>query len=89
MPSIPVVDDSLLNAQLTTALQQTQQFRSQLEQLASRLASRRETMRLTERIAADSKPLFEGIGLSRMQYLKPSIRSGNSPVAISKRRVHE
>ena len=70
LPSIPVVDDSLLNAQLTTALQQTQQFRSQLEQLASRLASRRETMRLTERIAADLKPLFEGGGLSRMQYLR-------------------
>ena len=70
LPSIPVVDESLLNAQLTTAHQQTQQFRSQLEQLASRLASRRETMRLTERIAADLKPLFEGGGLSRMQYLR-------------------
>ena len=66
---VPVVEDPLLNAQLTTARQQSQQFRSQLEQLASRLASRRETLRLTERIAADYKPLFEGGGMSRTQYL--------------------
>ena len=69
LPSIPVVEDPLLNAQLTTARQQSQQFRSQLEQLASRLASRRETLRLTERIAADYKPLFDGGGMSRTQYL--------------------
>lgn len=69
LPSIPVVEDSLLNAQLATARQQSQQFRSQLEQLASRLASRRETLRLTERIAADYKPLFDAGGMARTQYL--------------------
>ena len=69
LPPIPVVDDIRLNAQLTTARQQSQQFRSQLEQLASRLASRRETLRLKERIAADFKSLFEGGGMSRLQYL--------------------
>ena len=69
LPPIPAVDDPLIYAQLTTARQQSQQFRSQLEQLASRLASRRETLRLKERIAADFKPLFEGGGMSRTQYL--------------------
>ena len=69
LPPIPVVEDPLLNAQLTTARQQSQQFRSQLEQLASRLGSRRETLRLVEQIAADFKPLYEGGGMSRTQYL--------------------
>ena len=54
---------------MTTARQQSQQFRSQLQQVASRLESRRETLRLQERIAADLKPLFEGGGMSRTQYL--------------------
>ena len=70
LPPIPLVDDPLLNAQLTTARQQSQQFRSQLEQLSSRLASRLETLRLKERIADDYKPLFEGGGISRTQYLE-------------------
>ena len=69
LPAVPVVDDPLLEAQLITARQQSQQFRSQLEQLSLRLASRRETLRLSERIAADYKPLFEGGGMSRTQYL--------------------
>ena len=68
LPPIPVVDDPLLNAQLTTARQQSQQFRSQLEQLALRLASRRETLRLNEQIASDFKPLFEEGVMSRTQY---------------------
>ena len=37
---------------MTTA-RQGQQFRSQLQQVASRLGGRRETLRLQERIAAD------------------------------------
>lgn len=69
LPPIPVVEDPLHNARLATARQQSQQFRSQLEQLASRLASRQETLKLKERIAADYKPLFEGGGMSRTQYL--------------------
>ena len=69
LPPIPIVNDPILNAQLNTARQQSQQFRSQLLQLASRLASRRQTLSLTERIAADYKPLFEGGGMSRTQYL--------------------
>ena len=36
LPPVPIVKDPLLNAQLTTARQQTQQFRSQLQQLALR-----------------------------------------------------
>ena len=67
LPPIPVVDDPVLNVQLATARQQSQQFRSQLQQLASRLDSRQETLRLTEKIAADYKPLYDG-GMSRTQY---------------------
>ncbi|TCD58397.1 hemolysin activation protein [Synechococcus sp. BS55D] len=69
LPPIPAVADPLLNAQLVTARQQSQQFRSQLEQLASRLGSRRETLRLQEKIASDLKPLYEGGGMARNQYL--------------------
>ena len=69
MPPIPVVDSPPLNAQLITARQQSEQFRSQLKQLKSRLDSVRETLRLQEAIAADLKPLFDGGGMSRMQYL--------------------
>ena len=69
LPPIPLVDDPLLNTQLITARKQSQQFRSQLEQLAFRFASRTETLRLRERIAADYKPLYEGGGISRIQYL--------------------
>ena len=69
LPPVPIVKDPLLNAQLTTARQQTQQFRSQLQQLALRLASRLETLRLNERLAADLKPLFDSGGMARMQYL--------------------
>ena len=69
LPPIPVVDSPPLNAQLITARQQSEQFRSQLKQLKSRLDSVRETLRLQEAIAADLKPLFDGGGMSRMQYL--------------------
>ena len=90
LPSIPVVDDPLLNAQLTTARQQSQQFRSQLEQLASRLASRRETMRLKERIAADLKPLFEVVVCLVCNISGSSIRCRKFAPKwpLSKRRVH-
>ena len=69
LPPIPVVDDLHLNSQLATARQQSQQFRSQLYQLSSRLASREETMRLKEQIALDYGPLFESGAMSRTQYL--------------------
>lgn len=69
LPPIPVVADPVLNAQLNTARQQSQQYRSQLEQLSARLGSRRETLRLQEKIASDLKPLYEGGGMARNQYL--------------------
>ena len=70
LPLIPKVDDPNLNEQLSTARQQTQQFRSQLKQLASRIDSRRQTLKLKLLIADDLKPLFNAGGLSRNQYLK-------------------
>jgi HlyD family secretion protein len=69
LPPIPVVTDATFNAQLLTARQQSQQIRAQLVQIASRLASRRETLRLQERIAADFKPAYQAGALARTQYL--------------------
>ena len=69
LPDIPVVDDPAFNSQLNTARQQSQQFRSRLEQIAARLGSRRATMELKEQIAIDMKPLFESGAMSRNQYL--------------------
>ena len=69
LPDIPNVEDPLLNEQLITARQQSQQFLSQLEQLESRLVSRRETLRLRENIASDLKLLYEKGGMARNQYL--------------------
>ena len=69
LPPIPDVQDPLIIEQLSTARQQSQQFRSQLEQLAFRLSSLRETLQLKEKIAADLKPLYESGAMSRIQYL--------------------
>ena len=69
LPEIPVVDVPLLNDQLKTARQQSQQFISRLEQISARLGSRRSTMQLREQIANDMKPLFEIGAMARNQYL--------------------
>ena len=69
LPEIPIVADSSLNEQLKTARQQSQQFRSRLEQIAARLGSRRATLDLKEQIALDMKPLFVSGAMSRNQYL--------------------
>ena len=69
LPDIPAVGDSTLNAQLNTARQQSQQFRSRLQQISARLTSRRATMELKEKIAEDIKPLFEVGAMSRNHYL--------------------
>ena len=63
------MDDPSLIAQLNTARQQTQQYRSRLEQIATRLTSRRSTMQLREQIADDMKFLFENGAVARNQYL--------------------
>ena len=69
LPPLPAVTDPVLLAQLITARQQSQQLRSQLDQLASRLASRRETLRLQKRIADDLLPLYRAGAMARNQYL--------------------
>ena len=68
-PALPLLEDPQLRSQLITARQQSQQLRSQLQQLSVRLASRRETLRLQQQIATDLKPLYEGGGMARNQYL--------------------
>ena len=67
--AIPEVDDILFIDQLSTARQQSEQFRSRLEQIAVQLSSRRSTMKLQEQLAADMKPVFESGAMSRNQYL--------------------
>ena len=69
LPPLPLVQDPVLVAQLLTARQQTQQLRSRLDQLQTRLVSRKETLALQVRLAADLKPLFEQGGMARSQYL--------------------
>ena len=68
LPPIPAVDDLQLDQQLRTARQQSQQFRSLLEQLSTRLTSRRESLRLQESITSDLKTLYEEGGMARNQY---------------------
>ena len=69
LPPLPFVRDPVFTAQLVTARQQTQQLRSRLEQLQTRLLSRKETLALQQRLTADLKPLFEQGGMARSQYL--------------------
>ncbi len=69
LPAIPPVQDPVLFSQLTTARQQTLQLRSQLGQINARLASRKETLRLRQLIAADLEPLYLEGAMSRNQYL--------------------
>ena len=52
-----LVDDPQLDQQLRTARQQSQQYRSLLEQLSTRLNSRRESLRLQENITSDLQTL--------------------------------
>ena len=68
LPSIPPVDDPQLNQQLRTARQQSQQFRSLLQQLSTRLTSRRESLLLQETITRDLESLYEQGGMARNQY---------------------
>ena len=68
LPSIPPVDDTELDQQLRTARQQSQQFRSLLEQLSTRITSRRESLRLQEAITRDLETLYEQGGMARNQY---------------------
>ena len=68
LPPIPQVDDPQLDQQLRTARQQSQQFRSLLEQLSTRLNSRRESLRLQETITRDLEMLYEQGAMARNQY---------------------
>ena len=59
LPVIPSVTDSEFDQQLRTARQQSQQYRSLLEQLSLRLKSRRESLSLQEAITNDLETLYE------------------------------
>lgn len=68
LPDISLVNDPKFEQQLRTAQEQSQQYRSILEQLSTRLTSRRESLRLQETITDDLKTLFEQGGMARNQF---------------------
>ena len=78
LPPIPQVDDPQLDQQLRTARQQSQQFRSLLEQLSTRLNSRRESLRLQETITRDLEMLYEQGAMARNQYFMQRNRGRKS-----------
>jgi HlyD family secretion protein len=69
MLPLPLVSDPVLLSQMSAARQQIGQLRSQLEQIQARLASRRLTLKLQERIAADMSGLYKSGAMARNQYL--------------------
>lgn len=68
-PQIPVVSDPALAQTLLTAGNQTQQIKAQLQQIDTRLISRRKSLLLKQRIADDVKPLYETGAMGRNAYL--------------------
>ncbi len=70
LPAVPAVSDTDQASKLLIANQQALQMRSQLVQLANRLASSRQTLALKKAIADDMKPLFDAGGMSRNAYLE-------------------
>ena len=70
LPKIPTVADPDQASKLLIANQQALQMRSQLVQLANKLASTRQTLALKKAIADDMKPLFDAGGMSRNAYLE-------------------
>jgi len=69
LAALPLVNDPVLLSQLSAARQQITQLRSQLEQISARLASRRKTLSLQQRITADLGILYRKGGMARNQYL--------------------
>jgi len=69
LPPLPAFSDPALLSQFSAARQQITQLRSQLEQIAARLSSRRQTLRLNQRIADDLTGLYRAGGMARNQYL--------------------
>ena len=70
LPTVPTVADPDQASKLLIANQQALQMRSQLVQLANKLASTRQTLALKKAIADDMKPLFDAGGMSRNAYLE-------------------
>ena len=68
-PVLPSVQDPGLISQLVTARQQSQQIRAQLQQITTRLDSRKQTLKLQERLSADMKRVYDNGGVARNQYL--------------------
>lgn len=70
LPSVTQVSDSELQKKMLAARNQTQQIRSLLSQVATRLASKKDSYRLQSQISEDLKPLYDSGGLARNAYLQ-------------------
>lgn len=70
LPLLPVLEDVSLRNKMLASRNQTQQTRSQLTQLAFTLASKKESLRLRNKINDDLKPLFERGGMARNAYFE-------------------
>ncbi len=69
LPLAPEVNDPELASKLSTARRQVLQFRSQLQQIETRLNSRKATLDLLQSIADDMAPVYQAGGLARNQFL--------------------
>ena len=67
---VPANLDSALQAKVMAALQQTEQIKARLKQIDVKLASRKKTLALSQRIERDLRPLYQNGGFSRVQYLE-------------------
>jgi hemolysin D len=69
LPDLPPVADPSLASTLATARNQTLQIKAQLQQIETRLVSRRQSLSLKQRIAEDIRPLYESGAMARNAYL--------------------
>ena len=69
LPAIPEVSDLALSNTLVAARNQTLQIKAQLQQIDTRLASRRQSLTLKQRIAEDVLPLYRSGAMARNAYL--------------------
>ena len=65
----PTGIDSNFSSRFISARDQSLQILAQLNQLSTRLISKKESLKLQSQIADDIKPLFEGGGIARNSYL--------------------
>jgi len=69
LPKIPPITDPQLASQLLIARNQTEQLRSRLDQIATQIQSRSQSLQLRTKIAADYQKLYQAKAIARHTYL--------------------